>query len=79
MLNIVVPAEKGSALVFENLHMYNGEQHVGSLHAACPMLKGNKWSMYYYNYLILNIILTVLNLKSFLIESYYCTNIFSFP
>lgn len=46
ILNIISPAEKGAALVFYNLQMSNGHVRKESLHGACPMLTGNKWSMY---------------------------------
>ncbi|XP_060880427.1 prolyl 4-hydroxylase subunit alpha-2-like isoform X2 [Metopolophium dirhodum] len=45
MLNIVTPAERGSALVWNNLHMSNGELCYETLHGSCPLLKGNKWIM----------------------------------
>ncbi|CAI6369320.1 unnamed protein product [Macrosiphum euphorbiae] len=44
MINIIVPAEKGSALVWNNLHMSNGQLYYETLHGSCPLLKGNKWS-----------------------------------
>jgi len=43
MLNIVCPVEKGSALVWNNVHLSNGSIHDESLHGSCPILKGNKW------------------------------------
>ncbi|XP_060880222.1 prolyl 4-hydroxylase subunit alpha-2-like [Metopolophium dirhodum] len=45
MLNIIAPAEKGAALVWNNLHMSDGELCYETLHGACPLLKGNKWIM----------------------------------
>jgi len=44
LLNIIVPAEKGAALVWNNLHISNGQLCNESLHGSCPLLKGNKWS-----------------------------------
>ncbi|XP_001945742.2 prolyl 4-hydroxylase subunit alpha-2 isoform X2 [Acyrthosiphon pisum] len=45
MLNIIAPAEKGAALVWNNLHMSNGQKFYETLHGSCPLLKGNKWIM----------------------------------
>ncbi|XP_060880223.1 prolyl 4-hydroxylase subunit alpha-2-like [Metopolophium dirhodum] len=44
-LNIIAPAEKGAALVWNNLHISDGELCYETLHGACPLLKGNKWIM----------------------------------
>ncbi|KAL5234592.1 hypothetical protein ACI65C_002002 [Semiaphis heraclei] len=41
--NIIAPTEKGAALVWQNLHMSNGEINYETLHGSCPLLKGNKW------------------------------------
>ncbi|XP_026811721.1 prolyl 4-hydroxylase subunit alpha-2-like [Rhopalosiphum maidis] len=45
MLNIIIPVEKGSALVWYNLNMSNGKLNFATLHGSCPLLKGNKWIM----------------------------------
>jgi len=44
LLNIIAPAEKGAALVWNNLNMSDGQLCFETLHGACPLLKGNKWS-----------------------------------
>lgn len=43
-LNIVSPPEKGAALVWSNLKLTDGSKLEETLHGACPILKGNKWS-----------------------------------
>ncbi|XP_022182993.1 prolyl 4-hydroxylase subunit alpha-2-like isoform X2 [Myzus persicae] len=45
MLDIIAPAEKGSALVWHNLNMSNGKLCYETLHGSCPLLKGNKLIM----------------------------------
>ncbi|XP_025196695.1 prolyl 4-hydroxylase subunit alpha-2-like isoform X2 [Melanaphis sacchari] len=44
-LNIVASTEKGAALVWHNLNIFNGELIDETLHGSCPLLKGNKWIM----------------------------------
>jgi len=44
MLDVIVPVEKGSAVVWYGLHTNNGSIYIESLHGSCPLLKGNKWS-----------------------------------
>lgn len=44
LLDIIVPAEKGSALVWLNINKSNGSRLFYSHHGSCPLLKGNKWS-----------------------------------
>ncbi|KAL4149649.1 hypothetical protein QTP88_003541 [Uroleucon formosanum] len=44
-LNIIVPTEKGAALVWNNLDISNGQMCGDTLHGSCPLLKGNKWIM----------------------------------
>ncbi|XP_034486713.1 prolyl 4-hydroxylase subunit alpha-2-like [Drosophila innubila] len=41
-LNLTVKPQKGTALVWHNLHM-NGERHLKTWHTACPVLVGTKY------------------------------------
>lgn len=49
MLNIVSPPKKGAALVFYNINASNGKYFMESLHGACPVLVGSKWSTFDFN------------------------------
>lgn len=44
-LGLSVFPEKNSALVWTNLHP-SGEGDISTRHAACPVLRGSKWSEY---------------------------------
>ncbi|KAL4148257.1 hypothetical protein QTP88_002537 [Uroleucon formosanum] len=44
LLNIIVPNEKGAALVWNNLRISDGQVQYRTMHGSCPLLKGNKWS-----------------------------------
>lgn len=46
-LDIIVPVEKGAALVWLNLNTSDGSPIMDSVHGSCPILKGNKWSKYH--------------------------------
>lgn len=48
MLDIISPVEKGSALMWYGLHTNNGSIYNESLRGSCPILKGTKWSKYYF-------------------------------
>ncbi|UTW60065.1 2OG-Fe(II) oxygenase [Kordiimonas sp. SCSIO 12603] len=43
-LDIKVPAERGKLLVFHNCTPGTKTRHPKSLHAACPVLEGEKWA-----------------------------------
>lgn len=45
LINIAVHAQKGSAAFWYDLHA-SGEPDYLTLHAACPVLIGNKWGRF---------------------------------
>jgi prolyl 4-hydroxylase len=46
LLKLALWPEKGSAAFWFNLHS-TGEGDYDTRHAACPVLAGSKWGMYY--------------------------------
>ncbi|KAL1460907.1 hypothetical protein WDU94_012843 [Cyamophila willieti] len=52
--NLTVPARKGKAIFWYNIHT-SGENDFRMAHAACPVLLGYKWSEFLCNYFIRNL------------------------